>query len=209
MSVLADIVEGVREDLAVREHRVPLAELRRRVDRADPCRDGYAALRPGGGVKVIAEVKRCSPSKGALADIADPAGLAIDYAAGGASVISVLTEERRFGGSLADLAAVRQAVDTPLLRKDFIVSSYQLFEARAVGADLVLLIVAALEQSALEALHERARSLGLAVIVEVHDEAEVERAVVAGAQIIGVNSRDLRTLAVDRSTFARVAPKHS
>ncbi len=206
LSVLAEIVDGVREDLAIREQRVPLAELRRRVDRAGPCRDGYSALRPSGGVKVIAEVKRCSPSKGALADIADPAGLATDYAAGGAAVISVLTEERRFGGSLADLAAVRQAVDTPLLRKDFIVSSYQLFEARAFGADLVLLIVAALEQPALTALYERARSLGLSVIVEVHDELEVARAVDAGAQIIGVNSRDLRTLTVDRSTFAKVAP---
>ncbi len=206
LSVLAAIVAGVREDLALREQQVPLSQLRQRLERVVPCLDGLAALTAPGGVKIIAEVKRCSPSKGALADIADPAGLAVDYAAGGATMISVLTEQRRFGGSLADLTAVRQAVDTPLLRKDFMVSSYQLFEARVHGADVVLLIVAALEQDALVALHERAISLGLSVIVEVHDEDEVARAVAAGARIIGVNSRDLRTLKVDRSTFARVAP---
>jgi indole-3-glycerol phosphate synthase len=120
------------------------------------------------GVGVIAEVKRTSPSKGALAMIADPAGLAADYADGGASIISVLTERRRFGGSLADLRAVRAAVDVPVLRKDFIVSSYQLWEARAHGADLVLLIVAALEQDALVGLRERAESLGMTALVEVH-----------------------------------------
>jgi indole-3-glycerol phosphate synthase len=155
---------------------------------------------------VIAEVKRASPSKGALAPIADPAALAADYEAGGAAVISVLTERRRFGGSLADLDAVRAAVDIPVLRKDFIVSSYQLWEARAHGADVVLLIVAALEQPALESLVERAHSLGLTALVEVHDEAEAARAVDAGAQVIGVNARSLKTLEVDRSTFARVAP---
>ncbi len=136
----------------------------------------------GDGVKVICEVKRSSPSKGALAAIADPAGLAADYEAGGAAVISVLTEQRRFGGSLADLEAVRARVDIPVLRKDFIVTSYQLWEARAYGADLVLLIVAALDQPALESLIERAESIGLTPLVEVHDEDEVERAVDAGAR---------------------------
>jgi indole-3-glycerol phosphate synthase len=158
-------------------------------------------------VQVIAEVKRSSPSKGALAAIADPAGLAVDYAEGGAAVISVLTEQRRFGGSLADLRAVRAAVDVPLLRKDFMVTSYQLWEARAHGADVVLLIVAALEQDALVSLHERAVSLGMTVLVEVHDEQELDRAVDAGARVIGVNARDLRTLEVDRGTFARLAPR--
>ena len=119
----------------------------------------------------------------------------------------MLTEERRFGGSLADLEAVRAKVDIPVLRKDFIVTSYQLWEARAYGADLALLIVAALEQPALESLIERAHSIGLTPIVEVHDEDEAERAVDAGARVIGVNNRDLKTLKVDRSTFERVAPE--
>ena len=127
----------------------------------------------GEGVAVIAEVKRSSPSKGALAAIADPAALAADYEAGGAAVISVLTERRRFGGSLDDLVAVRRAVDVPVLRKDFIVSSYQLWEARAHGADLALLIVAALEQNALVSLVERAESLGLTPLVECHTDEEV------------------------------------
>jgi len=155
---------------------------------------------------VIAEVKRSSPSRGALAMIADPAGLAADYAAGGASVISVLTEQRRFGGSLEDLAAVRAAVDIPVLRKDFMVCPYQLWEARAYGADVILLIVAALDQETLVDLRECAESLGMTALVEVHDQAETERAVDAGARVIGVNARDLKTLEVDRGTFARLAP---
>ncbi len=165
-----------------------------------------AALR-GDGVAVIAEVKRASPSKGALAAIADPAALAVDYEAGGAAVISVLTEPHRFGGSLEDLAAVRDVVQVPLLRKDFVVSSYQLWEARAYGADLVLLIVAALEQNALVSLVERAASIGLVALVEVHDEAELDRALDAGAEVIGVNARNLATLEVDRTVFARLAPR--
>lgn len=148
MSVLDEIIEGVREDLAERQARVSLDELKERAAKAPQAKDGVAALR-GDSVKVICEVKRSSPSKGALAAIADPAGLAADYEAGGAAVISVLTEQRRFGGSLADLEAVRARVDIPILRKDFIVTAYQLWEARAYGADLVLLIVAALEQEAL------------------------------------------------------------
>jgi indole-3-glycerol phosphate synthase len=206
MTVLDDIVAGVRADLAVREAAVPLERLRELVGRAEPALDAHAALSRD-GVQVIAEVKRSSPSKGALAAIADPAGLAADYAEGGAAVISVLTERRRFGGSLDDLRAVRAAVDVPVLRKDFMVTSYQLWEARAHGADVVLLIVAALPQEALVSLHERAVSLGMTVLVEVHDEAELERAVDAGARVIGVNARDLRTLEVDRSTFARLAPR--
>jgi indole-3-glycerol phosphate synthase len=205
-TVLDEIIDGVREDLAVRMSRVSLDELKARVQRVSSARNAYAALRAGDGVKVIAEVKRSSPSKGPLASITDPAGLAADYAAGGASVISVLTERRRFGGSLDDLAAVRAAVDVPLLCKDFVVSSYQLWEARACGADLVLLIVAALDQPTLIGLHERAESLGMTVLVEVHDQAETKRAVEAGARVIGINARDLRTLKVDRDTFVRLAP---
>ncbi len=206
VSVLDEIIDGVRADLAERQARVTLDELKQRAAKAAPAKDGVAALK-GDDVKVICEVKRSSPSKGALAAIADPAGLAADYEAGGAAVISVLTEQRRFGGSLADLEAVRAKVDIPVLRKDFIVTSYQLWEARAHGADVILLIVAALEQEALVSLIERAESIGLTPLVEVHDEEEVARAVDAGARVIGVNARNLKTLQVDRSNFARVAPE--
>ncbi|MBW8804046.1 MAG: indole-3-glycerol phosphate synthase TrpC [Catenulisporales bacterium] len=210
MNVLAEIIEGVRLDLVERQERVSLDDLKAKVARMDSAIDGVEALRRGGaggdGVKVIAEVKRSSPSKGALAAIADPAALAADYEAGGATVISVLTEQRRFGGSLADLDDVRQKVDIAVLRKDFIVTSYQLWEARAHGADLALLIVAALDQPALESLIERAASIGLTPLVEVHDAEEVRRAVDAGARLIGVNARDLKTLQVKRDTFAQVAP---
>ena len=142
-----------------------------------------------------------------MATIADPAALASDYEAGGAKVISVLTESRRFGGSLEDLDAVRRAVQVPLLRKDFVVSSYQLWEARAHGADVVLLIVAALEQSALVSLVERTVSIGMLPLVEVHADEELGRAVDAGATVIGVNARNLATLEVDRSIFSRLAPR--
>ena len=205
MSVLDEILDGVCADLAERQRKVSLEDLKAMAARAPSPIDAVATLR-GQGVSVIAEVKRSSPSKGALAAIADPAALARDYEAGGAAVISVLTERRRFGGDLADLAAVRDSVDVPLLRKDFIVSSYQLWEARAYGADLALLIVAALEQQALVSLVERAVSIGLTPLVEVHTEDEVARAVAAGAKIIGVNARDLRTLKVHRDVFARLAP---
>ncbi|WP_134766355.1 indole-3-glycerol phosphate synthase TrpC [Nocardioides sp. 1609] len=204
MSVLDDIVAGVRLDLAVREARTPLADVRAALADAPPPRDPMPHLRSAGS-SVIAEVKRRSPSKGDLADIPDPASLAGEYAAGGAAAISVLTEERRFGGSLADLVAVRAAVDVPLLRKDFIVEGYQLVEARAAGADLALLIVAALDDDTLHRLHDEARELGLTVLVEVHDEPETERAVALGAELIGVNARNLKTLAVDADTFGRLA----
>ena len=205
MSVLDDIVAGVREDVAARESAVPLAELKTAVRDTRPARDAFAALRAP-GVGVIAEVKRQSPSKGALATIPDPADLARQYADGGARIISVLTERRRFGGSQADLAAVRAAVEVPLLCKDFVVSSYQVHEARALGADVVLLIVAALEQNALTGLLERVESLGMTALVEVHTVDEADRALTAGASVIGVNARDLTTLEVDMSTFERIAP---
>jgi indole-3-glycerol phosphate synthase len=206
VNVLEEIVEGVRADLVARQAVTSLDDLKARARTQPSAKDGVRALR-GEGVAVIAEVKRSSPSKGALAAIADPAGLAADYELGGASVISVLTEQRRFGGSLQDLKDVRARVDIPVLRKDFIVSSYQLWEARAYGADLALLIVAALEQDALISLIERAESIGLTPLVEVHDEQEIERAVDAGAKIIGVNARDMKTLKVDRDTFTRLAPR--
>jgi indole-3-glycerol phosphate synthase len=205
MSVLDEIVDGVRVDLAERQAAVPLEQVKEAARRAPDALDPMSHFRAE-GVSVIAEVKRSSPSKGALAEIADPAALAAEYEGGGAAVISVLTEQRRFGGSLDDLRAVRAAVRIPVLRKDFIVTSYQLFEARAAGADLALLIVAALEQAALESLIERAESIGLTPLVEVHDEDEVARALDAGATVIGVNARNLKTLQVDRDTFARLAP---
>ena len=206
MSVLDEILDGVRADLADRQRRVSLDQLKELARRALSPRDAMAALRSE-GVTVIAEVKRSSPSRGQMAAIADPAALAADYEAGGAKIISVLTEERRFGGSLADLDTVRKAVQVPVLRKDFVVSSYQLWEARAHGADVALLIVAALEQSALVSLVERAVSIGLLPLVEVHTEPELDRALEAGAKVIGVNARDLGTLKVDRGIFAELAPK--
>ena len=206
VSVLNEILDGVRADLAARQQDVTLDQLKEMAGRAPSPKDAMAVLK-GEDVAVIAEVKRASPSKGAMAAIADPAALAVDYEAGGASVISVLTEQRRFGGSLADLAAVRAAVGVPVLRKDFVVSSYQLWEARAYGADMILLIVAALEQNALVSLVERAVSIGLVPLVEVHADEEVDRALEAGAKIIGVNARDLTTLEVDRTVFARLAPQ--
>ena len=205
MSVLDEIIAGVREDLARREAATPIAEVRAALADVDAPRDPMPVLRSDGS-SVIAEVKRKSPSKGALADIPDPAALAVAYAKGGAAAISVLTEQRRFGGSLDDLRAVRAAVGTPILRKDFIVTSYQLVEARAAGADLVLLIVAALPDDDLRRLHDEARELGLTVLVEVHDEPETERAVALDAELIGVNARNLKTLAVDNDTFGRLAP---
>ncbi len=204
-TVLDSIIEGVREDVAAREAIVPLAEVKAAAEAAPAPLNVLAALRAP-GIAVIAEVKRASPSRGELADIADPAELARAYESGGARVISVLTEERRFHGSLADLDAVRAAVRIPVLRKDFIIRPYQIHEARAHGADMLLLIVAALEQPALESLLERTESLGMTALVEVHTEEEADRALQAGAKVIGVNARNLKTLEVDRDCFARIAP---
>lgn len=210
MTVLDEIVAGVREDLAEREAEVSLADLKELAHRRDPAIDAVARLRAQiddrQTVKVIAEVKRRSPSKGELASIPDPASLARQYEDGGACIISVLTEQRRFGGSLADLDAVRATVDVPVLRKDFVVTPYQIWEARAHGADVVLLIVAAMEQTVLISLVERVHSLGMTALVEAHDVDEVYRALDAGAQVVGVNSRNLKTLEVDMGVFARLAP---
>ncbi|MEU2774565.1 indole-3-glycerol phosphate synthase TrpC [Streptomyces sp. NPDC007162] len=206
MNALEDIVRAAREEVAARRKRLPEAALRERALARGAGRDCVPLLRGGPGVRVIAEVKRASPSRGPLAAIPDPAGLAADYAAGGAAVISVLTEGRRFGGSLADLDAVSDRVDVPVLRKDFVVDPYQVWEARAHGAEMVLLIVAALGPARLAEFVALAREAGLTPLVEVHDEAEVEHAVAAGSAVIGVNARDLATLEVERGTFARVAP---
>ncbi len=205
VNVLESILAGVREDLVARQERCSMDALKERASRNPEAKDARQILTCK-EVSVIAEVKRQSPSKGELADISDPAALATEYEAGGAAVISVLTETRRFGGSLADLDAVRSKVDIPVLRKDFIITPYQVWEARAHGADMVLLIVAALEQMALESLVERVHSLGMTALVEVHEDEEVARAVDAGARVIGVNARSLKSLEVDRDTFGRIAP---
>lgn len=209
MSVLDDIIAGVREDLSERRQVVPLEQLRLQARSAPAPLDAYAALggtdEPRTELRVIAEVKRSSPSKGALADIADPAALAAAYERGGAAVISVLTEQRRFKGSLADLDAVRAAVGIPVLRKDFTVDEYQIWEARAHGADLVLLIVAALDDEQLRTFLDLTHELGMNALVETHTPEEVERAVALGARLIGINVRNLKTLDVDRSVFASLA----
>ena len=205
MTVLDDIIAGVRDDLDVRMTSTPLDDVKAAAARMPAPRDAELILREP-GVGVIAEVKRASPSKGRLAEIDDPAQLARDYEAGGARCISVLTEQRRFGGSLDDLRAVRCAVDIPVLRKDFIVTSYQLWEARAHGADVVLLIVAALDQNALVSLIERTRSLGMTPLVEVHDEDEVTRAVDAGATIIGAMAFGLSRQAATEFSFFLAIP---
>lgn len=204
-TVLDGIVAGVLEDLAARRQTRSEADLRAALADVDPARDPMPHFRATGS-SVIAEVKRKSPSKGALADIPDPAALAREYAAGGAGAISVLTEQRRFGGSLDDLSAVRAAVDVPVLRKDFIVTEYQLLEARAAGADLALLMAVCLPGDLLGRLHDFARELGLTVLLEVHDEEETARAVEVGAELIGVNARDLKTLEIDPEVFGRLAP---
>ncbi len=204
--MLDGLVAGALEDAARRRQTRSLAVVESQALAAVAALDARAALQRSATVKVIAEVKRASPSRGILAAIPDPALLARQYELGGAAAISVLTEERRFGGSLADLDAVRSAVCIPVLRKDFIAEPYQVFEARAAGADLVLLIVAALDDHTLRALHTLVLDLGMTPLVETHDADEVRRAVDLGASVIGVNARDLSTFELDRHLFERLAP---
>lgn len=204
MSVLSSIIEGVREDLATR--RLPMGQLQEALETAPAVRDCLPFLIYS-EMSVIAEVKRSSPSKGSLAPITDPAGLAAQYEAAGAHVVSVLTEQRRFGGSLADLDAVRKAIDLPILRKDFMVDEYQFYEARAHGADVVLLIVAALSKNQLEDYFHLSTELGMRSLIEVHTNDELERALEISPQIIGVNSRNLKTLEVDARAFAELIPQ--
>lgn len=206
MTVLDDIIEGVREDLEKRRASVPLAEVQRAAEAAAPALDPMPRFREP-RLAVISEVKRKSPSKGDLADIADPAALAARYEAGGAAAISVLTEERRFNGSLADLNAVRAAVGIPVLRKDFMVDEYQFFEARAHGADLVLLIVAALTDDELRRFGALTAQLGMTPLVETHTDEEIDRALALGFELIGVNNRNLKTLDVHLARFGELAAR--
>ncbi|MBU6348001.1 MAG: indole-3-glycerol phosphate synthase TrpC [Actinomycetales bacterium] len=205
-TVLDSIIDGVREDLAVRKAEVSLANLERRITDVAPAIQATEILR-NARFNVIAEVKRSSPSKGALAEIAQPQDLARQYEAGGAAVVSVLTEQRRFSGSLADLDLVRNHIEIPILRKDFMVTDYQIFEARAHGADVILLIVAGLTQSQLRDFNQIALGLGMSVLVEVHDEAELDRAMDIEAALIGVNARNLKTLEVDLAVCHRIIPQ--
>lgn len=203
-SVLASIIEGVLEDLQKR--LVPSVQLREQLDSAPKLRGAYAALNKD-GMRLIAEVKRSSPSKGELSAILDPVALASSYQNGGADLISVLTEERRFKGKIADLIAVRAEVDIPVLRKDFIVTEFQVLESRILGSDLMLLIVAALAKSQLIDFYQLATELGMDVLVEVHDLVEAEVALDIGAKIIGVNSRNLKTLEVNDKNFELILPQ--
>jgi indole-3-glycerol phosphate synthase len=203
--VLNDLVAGALRDASERRTLRSIAEVEAAAAARAPAIDALHALAPSQRVRIIAEVKRASPSRGPLADIPDPAALAVSYETGGASAISVLTERHRFSGSLADLEAVRDAVQIPVLRKDFIAEPYQVLEARAAGADLVLLIVAALDQPTLSSLFELTRQLGMTALVETHSAEEVSRALDIGAGLVGVNARDLSTFELDQDLFGRLA----
>ncbi|WP_374010436.1 indole-3-glycerol phosphate synthase TrpC [Leifsonia sp. LS-T14] len=203
--MLADLVAGALEDAERRRTERPLAVVEAEALARPAALDALTALAPADRVKIIAEVKRASPSRGSLAAIPDPAALAVSYETGGASAISVLTEERKFHGSLADLEAVRDAVSIPVLRKEFVTDPYQVFEARAAGADLVLLIVAALDQRRLTELHDLITQLGMTSLVEAHSADELSRALDTGAGLVGVNARDLTTFELDRDLFGRLA----
>ncbi|MFY9714707.1 MAG: indole-3-glycerol phosphate synthase TrpC [Microbacterium sp.] len=205
--VLADLTAGAVADAERRALSRPFAEVEKAALARPSAKDALAALAPAEQVKIIAEVKRASPSRGALAEIPDPAHQASLYEIGGASAISVLTEERRFGGSLADLEAVTARVSVPVLRKDFIATPYQVLEARAAGADLVLLIVAGLEPAVLRDLYALIGELGMTPLVETHSADELEQAIDLGARLIGVNARDLKTLELDRDLFGRLADR--
>lgn len=204
--MLEALYAGALEDAARRREATPLVQLERTALERPAALDAAAALRRGERVRIIAEVKRASPSRGKLADIPEPARLAEQYASGGAAAVSVLTEERRFLGSLDDLRAVRDAVTIPVLRKEFIAEEYQLLEARAAGADMALLIVAGLEQSVLERLAAFTRELGMTPLIEAHDRDELLRGIDAGAQLLGVNARDLRTFRLRPELFGELAP---
>jgi indole-3-glycerol phosphate synthase len=207
VTFLAEILARKAAEVAARRRAQPDRELEARAREAAPARAFAAALSvPGEPVRIVAEVKRASPSVGKIAAGLDAVAQARRYAAAGAAAISVLTDGPGFGGSLADLVAVRAAVDVPLLRKDFVVDRYQLLEARAAGADAALLIVAALAPERLDALLEDCAALGLAALVEVHDEAELTVALAAGARLVGVNNRNLKTFVVDLAVSERLLP---
>jgi indole-3-glycerol phosphate synthase len=206
MTILTEILEKKRSEVAEARTCVSVAEMRARADAITEAPRGfYSALVNARPPAVIAEIKRRSPSRGLIREDFDPVDLAQAYERGGAAALSVLTDESFFGGDLAYLRLVREVTTLPILRKDFIVDAYQLDESRVAGADAVLLIVAALDSSELAELHGRGSELGLDVLVEVHDEAELERALACGTRFLGVNNRDLATFDVDLAVTERLA----
>jgi indole-3-glycerol phosphate synthase len=206
-TILDRIVADTREVIAAAKKRAPIADVRSRAEKSPKPR-GFAAALRGPHITMIAEVKKASPSRGVLRADFDPVWIAGRYAEGGAAALSVLTDAKHFQGSLDFLPAIREKLPSgpPLLRKDFLFDEYQFYEARAYGADAALLIVAILEQPLLESLLDLSRDLGLDALVEVHDEAEMERALAAKAELIGVNNRDLRTFEMDLATTERLRP---
>jgi len=207
MTILAEILAHKRSELEEARRRVPDRELAARAERAGPPRGFRRALELAAPPAVIAELKRRSPSRGEIRPDFDPVRCAREYAEAGAAALSVLTDERYFGGRLEYLTRVREAVGLPLLRKDFVIDAYQVDEARAAGADAVLLIVAALDPALLRDLRDHARGRGLDVLVEVHDEAELDLALAVGTDLLGVNNRDLRRFVTDLTVTERLAPR--
>jgi indole-3-glycerol phosphate synthase len=203
--VLAELFAGSLADAESRLQDLPLHKLEAIALEQIPAQDALLALAPASNVKILAEVKRASPSRGQLSEILDPAALARTYAQHGASAISVLTEERKFKGSLEDLRNVRAAVDVPLLRKDFIATEHQILEARAAGADIVLLIVAGLSASEISRLMVFTSQLGMTPFIETHSKDELNLAIDLGAKLVGVNARDLSTFETDRNLFGELA----
>lgn len=206
--MLDDLLQGSLEDAARRRAQAPTAQVERLALAQTPALDAVAALSRRELVNIIAEVKRASPSRGRLANIPDPAALAALYERGGAAAISVLTEERKFLGSLDDLRSVRESVSIPVLRKEFIGEEYQILEARAAGADLVLLIVASLEQPVLDRLKRFAEELGMTVLVEAHTRDEFKRALDVDAKVLGINARDLKTFEMHPELFGELSPEY-
>jgi len=202
--VLSELYAGSIADAEQRREIVSLQQIESAAIEAPAPINAIEALAPGSQLKILAEVKRASPSKGQMADIPDPALLAEIYAANGASAISVLTEERRFKGTLADLIAVRAKVSVPLLRKDFIANEYQILEARAAGADIILLIVAGLSESQIIRLKNFTEELGMTAFIETHSSEELKVASAVGGKLIGVNARDLSTFETDRNLFGKL-----
>ncbi len=204
-TILEKIITRTREDLALRQRVIPMREAHRAANDAPPCRDFTGALRAP-GLSLIAEVKRASPSQGTIRADLDPGALARTYADHGAAALSVLTDAPFFHGSLDDLRTARAAVSLPVLRKDFILVPYQIYEARAAGADAVLLITATLDDPTLTDLHTLARMLGMAALVEVHNAEELERALAVEPAVVGINNRDLHTFEVRLETTERLRP---
>ena len=204
-TILDEITDNKRIEVAAARNKFPLRDLKRKLGGCPPVRDFYRTLKPEGNLRIIAEIKRASPSKGVFREDFDPVSIARSYRDGGASALSVLTDEKYFKGSLDYLGNIRSEVDIPLLRKDFIVDEYQVYESRLYGADALLLIVSSLEKRLLGDLLDLTHSLGMNAIVEVHDEDELSAALDAGCRIVGINNRDLKTFEVDLSVSRELA----